>query len=73
VFAFRTAFSLDPEKTLQTAFTVLRTRVNLSPTDKVVVISDVLATHRVDAIQIRTLEPQVPESVKGGDEELDRD
>jgi pyruvate kinase len=72
VFAFRTAFSLDPEKTLQTAFAVLRSRVNLSPTDKVVVISDVLATQRVDAIQIRTLEPVIV-SAQRGDEELDRD
>ncbi len=73
VFAFRTAFSLDPEKTLHTAFGVLRSRVNLSPTDKVVVISDVLASQRVDAIQIRTLEPIVLPSAERRDEELDRD
>ena len=68
-----TAFSLDPEKTLHTAFGVLRSRVNLSPTDKVVVISDVLASQRVDAIQIRTLEPIVLPSAERRDEELDRD
>lgn len=70
VFSFRTAFSLHPEKTLQTAFTVLRSRANLAASDKVVVISDVLASHRVDAIQIRSLESIA--SAPGSDEELDR-
>jgi hypothetical protein len=50
---------------------VLRTRAGLAPTDKVVVISDVLATQRVDAIQIRTLEATEPTDAR--DEELDRD
>jgi len=52
---FRTAFSSDPEKTLQTTFNVLKKRVGLSAGDKVVVISDVLAGSGIDAIQIRTL------------------
>ena len=52
---FRTAFSSDPEKTLQTTFSVLRKRAGLTSGDKVVVISDVLAGSGIDAIQIRTL------------------
>ena len=53
--AFRTAFSSDPEKTLQTAFDVLKQRAGLAPNDKVVVISDVLAGTGIEAIQIRHL------------------
>lgn len=56
VFAHRTQFSKDPEKTLQTAFRVLREREHLASYSKIVVISDVLAEQRIDAIQIRTLE-----------------
>lgn len=52
---FRTAFSSDPEKTLATAFSVLRERVGLESGSKVVVISDVLAGSGTDAIQIRAL------------------
>lgn len=52
---FRTAFSNDPEKTLQIAFDVLKLRVGLVPGDKVVVISDVLAGTGISAIQIRAL------------------
>ncbi len=52
---FRTAFSKDPEKTLQIAFDVLKTRVSFEPGDKVVVISDVLAGSGIDAIQIRLI------------------
>jgi pyruvate kinase len=52
---FRTAFSNDPEKTLNTAFEVLKSRVGLLAGDKVVVISDVLAGSGIEAIQIRTL------------------
>ena len=55
VFAHRTAFSNDPEKTLQTAFRVLRERENIAPDARVVVISDVLAESTVDAIQLRTV------------------
>jgi pyruvate kinase len=52
---YRTAFSSDPEKTIQTTFDVLKSRAGLSSGDKVVVISDVLAGSGIDAIQIRTL------------------
>ena len=53
VFAYRTSFSNDPEKTIQTAFTVLREREGIGPEESVVVISDVLAEKAVDAIQLR--------------------
>lgn len=52
---FRTAFSSDPEKTLQTAFEVLTTRAGLNSGDKVVVVSDVLAGTGIEAIQLRHL------------------
>jgi pyruvate kinase len=55
VIAYRSPFSLDPEKTLRTAFKILIERTGLPRDAKVVVISDVLAVHRTDAIQIRTL------------------
>ena len=55
VSSFRTAFSKDPEKTLQTAFDVLKLRAGLSSEDKVVVISDVLEASGIEAIQIRYL------------------
>ena len=57
VSPFRTAFSSDPEKTLQTAFDVLQERVGMGPGDKVVVISDVLAGAGIEAIQIRQIPP----------------
>lgn len=53
VYAHRTAFSSDPERTLQTAFRVLRQREGLPQNAKVVVISDVLAGQNSEAIQIR--------------------
>lgn len=53
---FRIAFSQDPEKTLQTAFNVLKEREGFQSEEKVVVISDVLAgSGKIDAIQIRYL------------------
>ena len=52
---FRTAFSSDPEKTLQTAFDALKQRAYFRAGDKVVVISDVLAGSGIEAIQIRQL------------------
>lgn len=55
VYAYRTAFSSDPEKTLQRAFDVLRDREGLAINSKLVVISDVLADKVSDAIQIRRL------------------
>ena len=56
VYAYRTAFSSDPEKTLQRAFDVLKARAGLEPGAKLVVISDVLADQKSDAIQLRRLE-----------------
>ena len=53
VFSFRIDFSSDPEKTLQTAFRILKDREQFQVGDKVVIISDVLAQQRVDSIQIR--------------------
>jgi len=53
---FRIAFSQDPEKTLQTAFKVLKEREGFQSEEKVVVISDVFAgSGKIDAIQIRYL------------------
>jgi len=52
---FRTAFSRDPEKTLQTAFDVLKLRASFESGDKVVVISDVLEGAGIEAIQIRAI------------------
>ena len=57
VFAYRTSFSNDPEKTIQTAFAVLREREGIGPDESVVVISDVLAEKAVDAIQLRKVGP----------------
>lgn len=56
LIAHRTAFSSDPEKTLQRAFDVLRNKENLDEGAKLVVISDVLADQKSDAIQVRRLE-----------------
>jgi len=53
--AFRSAFSQDPEKTLQTAFDILKKKAGLNEGDKIVVISDVLAGAGIEAIQIRQL------------------
>jgi pyruvate kinase len=55
VFPFRINLSSDPEKTLQTAFQILKAREHFQAGEKVVIISDVLAQERVDAIQIRTI------------------
>lgn len=53
VFAHRTAFSSDPERTIQTALKVLREREGIGEDARVIVISDVLAERTVDAIQLR--------------------
>ena len=55
VFPFRIDFSSDPEKTLQTAFRILKEREHFQTGEKVVIISDVLAQQRVDSIQIRVI------------------
>jgi pyruvate kinase len=57
VFPFKIDFSSDPEKTLQTAFRILKEREQFQAGDKVVIISDVLAQQRVDSIQIRDVPP----------------
>jgi len=53
VYAHGTAFSSDPERTLQTALRVLRQREGLPQNAKLVVIFDVLAGPNSEAIQIR--------------------
>jgi pyruvate kinase len=55
VSPFRTAFSKDPEKTLQTAFDALKSRASFETGDKVVVISDILEGSGIEAIQIRQI------------------
>lgn len=56
VFPFKITFSEDPEKTLQSAFHVLKSRGDFQSGDQVVVLSDVLAGEgKIDAIQIRYL------------------
>ncbi len=55
LLSYRTEFSLEPEKSLQRALRVLRERENMSADAKVVVISDVLAGAKTDAIQIRSV------------------
>jgi len=55
VCSYRMEFSLEPEKTLQRALRILRDREKLGPDAKVVVISDVLAGAKTDAIQIRSV------------------
>ncbi len=55
VYPFRISFSSDPENTLQTAFRILKEHEHFQTGEKVVIISDVLAQERVDAIQIRTI------------------
>ena len=55
VYPFRISFSSDPEKTLQTAFRILKQREHFHTGEKVVIISDVLAQQRVDSIQIRDI------------------
>ncbi len=55
VSPFRTAFSKDPEKTLQIAFDALKSRASFETGDKVVVISDILEGSGIEAIQIRQI------------------
>ncbi len=52
---FRIAFSQDPEKTLASAFSLLKKRANLVSSDTVVVISDILAGQGIEAIQVRQI------------------
>ncbi len=67
VFSFRIDFSSDPEKTLQTAFRILKDREQFQVGDKVVIISDVLAQQRVDSIQIRDVpSDDIPSEASSG-------
>lgn len=56
VFAHRIAFSKDPEKTIQSALVILKTREGFLPGDRVVVLSDIIAGAGIDAIQIRAID-----------------
>jgi pyruvate kinase len=53
VYAYRSNFSTDPEKTLANAFAILVQREGFRPGDKVVVISDILEGAGVEAIHVR--------------------
>jgi pyruvate kinase len=55
VLSYRINFSSDPEKTLANAAHIMMSRDEFSETDKVVVISDALSSHGIEAIQIRQL------------------
>ena len=55
VYAYLSVFSKDSEKTLHNALNKLKKMLGLESTDKVVVISDVLADSPSDAIQIRSV------------------
>ena len=56
VYSHRTAFSSNPEKTIQTALDVLHKREELAEEAHVVVISDVLADGPVDSVQLRKID-----------------
>ena len=55
VSPYRIAFSQDPEKTLTSAFKLLKSKAGLDSDDKVVVISDMLSDQGIEAIQVRKL------------------
>ncbi|MDA0825918.1 MAG: pyruvate kinase [Proteobacteria bacterium] len=55
VSPYRIAFSQDPEKTLTSAFKLLKGKAGLDSGDKVVVISDMLSGQGIEAIQLRKL------------------
>ncbi|MDC1329494.1 pyruvate kinase [Pseudomonadales bacterium] len=55
VSPYRIAFSQDPEKTLTSAFKLLKGKAGLDRGDKVVVISDMLSGQGIEAIQVRKL------------------
>jgi pyruvate kinase len=65
VVPFRTAFSRDPEKTIQLALSRLAERNRLRPGDPVVIVSDVPAgDETVASIQIRSFpREQVPQDI----------
>ncbi|NHN38161.1 pyruvate kinase [Pseudomaricurvus alcaniphilus] len=55
LYPFRTEFSLDPEKTLLNAFTMLKEKAGFESGDQVVVVSDIIAGSGVDAVQVRQI------------------
>ena len=55
VYAHRIPFSREPEKTIQTAMSVLRNREGLQASESVIVVSDVVGQGGVDSIQIREI------------------
>lgn len=55
VLAHEVEFCDDPEETLQKAFAMLKRLQGLSPGDRVVVVSDVIAGAGIDAIQVRNI------------------
>jgi pyruvate kinase len=55
VMAHRILFSKDPEKSIQNALTILKNREGFQPSDRVVVLSDIIAGAGIDAIQIRAI------------------
>ena len=55
VSPYRIAFSQDHEKTLTSAFKLLKSKAGLDSGDKVVVISDMLSGQGIEAIQVRKL------------------
>ena len=55
VSPYRIAFSQAPEKTLTSAFKLLKGKAGLDSGDKVVVISDMLSGQGIEAIQVRKL------------------
>ncbi len=59
VFAYRTRFRPDAERTIQAALDELVRRRDVEPGEAVIVISDVLAETPVDSIQIRYLGPSM--------------
>lgn len=55
LFAFRSPFSDNPEKTLSTAIARLNKAENFQADDRIVIISDVLEGTGIEAIQIRKI------------------
>ncbi|MBP8924667.1 MAG: pyruvate kinase [Pseudomonadales bacterium] len=65
VYAFRSNFSNNPEKTLANAFAILIEREGFMAGDKVVVISDILEGAGVEAIHVREV-PALDAAVLAG-------
>ena len=55
VYTHSIPFDSDPEKTIQTALQVLAERENVQPSDRFVLVSDVLSHSGVESIQIRQI------------------